>query len=163
MTCASSARRGEQMRLDRRRAALAVALALAGWAGTAGLPLAAEEAGMTTVYLVLLKKGPSWTPEATPATRALQEAHIANIRAMWKAHKMIVAGPVEDQQGELRGIFVFKAASLEEAKAWAASDPAVKAGRLVPVVYPWWVEKRALPEAGSYCTEPATEPAPPPK
>jgi len=51
---------------------------------------------------------------------------------------------------------VFQATSLEEAKAWAASDPAVKAGRLVPVVYPWWVEKRALPEAGSYCSSSPT-------
>jgi hypothetical protein len=30
----------------------------------------------------------------------------------------------------------------------------VKAGRLVAVVYPWWVEKGALPEAGDYCTPP---------
>jgi uncharacterized protein YciI len=78
---------------------------------------------------------------------------MANIRAMWGAQKLIVAGPVEDQ-ADLRGIFVFRAASLDEAKAWAASDPAVKAGRLVPVVYPWWVEKGVLPEPGTYCAAP---------
>jgi uncharacterized protein YciI len=115
--------------------------------------LAAEDSRMTTVYLVLLKRGPAWTPEVTPATQAIQDAHMANIRAMWEAHKLIIAGPVEDQ-ADLRGIFVFQAASLDEAKALAASDPAVKAGRLVAVVYPWWVEKGALPEAGSYCTPP---------
>jgi uncharacterized protein YciI len=131
-----------------------------GWA--AGLAMlvasvsevaAAERGRMMTVYLVLLKKGPSWTPEVTPATQAIQDAHMANIRAMWQAHKLVVAGPVDDQ-ADLRGIFVFQAATLDEAKAWAASDPAVKAGRLVPVVYPWWVEKGALPEAGNYCTTP---------
>jgi len=105
---------------------------------------------MTTVYLVLLKKGPAWSPEVTPASQALQDAHLANIMAMWKARKLIIAGPVEDA-ADLRGIFVFQAASLDEAKAWANSDPAVKAGRLVPVIYPWWVEKGVLPEAGSYC------------
>ena len=49
---------------------------------------------MTVVYMVLLKKGPSWTPQQTPETRAVQEAHMANIRAMWEAKKLIVAGPV---------------------------------------------------------------------
>jgi uncharacterized protein len=113
-------------------------------------PMAAAEESMTAVYLVLLKKGPAWTAEKTPATNAIQEAHMANIREMWQARKLIVAGPTED--ADIRGVFVFKAASIEEAKALAATDPAVKAGRLVAVVYPWWVETRALPEAGSYCT-----------
>jgi uncharacterized protein YciI len=125
------------------------------WALGATVPgVAAEGSRMTTVYLVLLKKGPAWTPEVTPATRAIQEAHLANIRAMWQAQKLIVAGPVEDE-ADLRGIFVFKAASLEEAKALAATDPAVKAGRLVPVVYPWWVEQGVLPDPGTYCADPS--------
>jgi uncharacterized protein YciI len=144
-------REGERVR--RPGVVLAILLALAG---VAGLATAAEPSHMTTVYLVLLRKGPAWTPEVTPTTQAIQEAHMANIRAMWRDHKLIVAGPVEDE-ADLRGIFVFQAKSLDEAKAWAASDPAVKAGRLVPVVYPWWVEQRALPEAGSYCTAPPTK------
>jgi uncharacterized protein len=112
--------------------------------------VAAEADAMTTVYLVLLKKGPSWTADSTPATQAIQEAHMANIRAMWKAQKLIIAGPVEDK-GDLRGIFVFQAASLDDARALAATDPAVKAGRLAAEVYPWWVAKGALPQPGTYC------------
>ena len=119
-------------------------------AGAASEVVAAEQGSMTTVYLVLLKKGPVWTAEVNPATQALQDAHMANIRAMWEARKLVIAGPLEDQ-ADLRGVFVFQARSLEEAKAWAESDPAVKAGRLVAVVYPWWVEKGVLPEAGTYC------------
>jgi uncharacterized protein YciI len=114
------------------------------------LPLRAAEEKMTTVYLVLLKKGPAWTPEATAATQEIQKGHMANIHKMWDAKKLIVAGPIED--ADLRGIFVIQAASLDEAKSLAAEDPAVKAGRLTASVYSWWVEKRALPEAGSYCT-----------
>ncbi len=116
---------------------------------------------MMTVYLVLLKKGPAWTPEETPATRAIQEAHMANIRRMWAEQQLIVAGPVEDQAG-LRGIFVLRATSLEAAKTLAASDPAVKAGRLLTEVYPWWVERGVLPNAGQYCVPPgpANEPSP---
>lgn len=131
---------------------LALSVCLAG----ATAAVAAEQDQMRAVYLVLLKKGPQWTAEVTPATQALQDAHMANIGAMWQARKLIIAGPVEDQ-ADLRGIFVFQAASLEEAKTWAASDPAVKAGRLVPVVYPWWVEKGVLPEAGTYCATQTTK------
>jgi uncharacterized protein YciI len=118
--------------------------------GDAGLPEVPPN--MKTVYLVLLKRGPAWTPEVTAATTALQEAHMANIRRLWTEHKMVVAGPTEDPTDTLRGIFVLEAASLDEAKALAASDPAIKAGRLAADIYPWWVEKKALPDAGSYCT-----------
>jgi uncharacterized protein YciI len=113
-------------------------------------PKSAAPPNMTVVYMVLLKRGPSWTPQQTPETKAVQEAHMANIRAMWEAKKLIVAGPFGDD-GDLRGVFIFQVASLEEAKALAATDPAVKAGRLAVEIHPWWVEKRALPESGSYC------------
>ena len=106
--------------------------------------------GMGQVFLVLLKKGPAWTAEKTDKTRALQEAHMANIRKMWEEKKLIVAGPMGDD-GDTRGVFVFAAKDRAEAQAFAASDPAVAAGRLVPEIHSWWVEKRALPEPGAYC------------
>ena len=67
---------------------------------------------------------------------------------------MVIAGPIENG-GDLRGIFVVSAASLDEARALVATDPAIKAGRLAADVHPWWVEKGVLPEAGKYCTPPA--------
>ena len=111
----------------------------------------AEGNTMGEVFLVLLKKGPAWTAESTDATRAVQQAHMANIKAMWEAKKLIIAGPMGDGEGDMRGVFVFQAATRAEAKAFAESDPAVKAGRLAPEIHSWWVEKRALPEAGAYC------------
>jgi len=36
-----------------------------------------------------------------------------------------------------------------------ATDPGVKAGRIAAVIYPRWVEKGALPEAGTYCSPPS--------
>jgi uncharacterized protein YciI/ketosteroid isomerase-like protein len=115
------------------------------------MPAKADDGGgMGQVFLVLLKKGPAWTAERTDRTKAIQEAHMANIMALWKAKKMIVAGPMGDD-GDTRGVFVFQAANRAEAQALADSDPAVKAGRLVPEIHSWWVEKRALPEAGAYC------------
>jgi uncharacterized protein YciI len=103
---------------------------------------------MTTVYIAFLRKGPLWTE--SHGASALQEAHLANIRAMWRARKLIVAGPLGDD-GDLRGIFLFQVPSLEEAKALTATDPAIKEGRLVAEIHPWWVEKNALPAAGEYC------------
>ncbi len=137
------------MRVRTPAAGLFAALMFVGMPASELAP--AEPSRMTVVYLVLLKKGPTWTPDVTPASQAVQEAHMANIHAMHQARKLVVAGPVEDQ-ADLRGIFVFQAASLEEAKAWAEADPAVKAGRLTAAVYPWWVEKGTLPNAGDYCT-----------
>ena len=121
------------------------------WQATRVLdPAGNSGGGMGKVFLVLLKRGPAWTAEKTEKTRALQEAHMANIKKMWQEKKLIVAGPMGDD-GETRGVFLFAAASREEARAWAESDPAVAAGRLVPEIHTWWVERNALPEAGLYC------------
>jgi|SRR5262252_2617411 len=137
------------MKSRRRRALLGGLSALFFVSMLTLAPIRAAGENMTTVYLVLLKKGPAWTAEETPETKALQKAHLKNIQMMWEAKKLIIAGPIDD--ADLRGIFVFKAASVEEARKLASEDPAVKAGRLVAEVYPWWVDKRALPEAGGYC------------
>ena len=125
-------------------------LAALGLLATRGVAPAAEESRMTTVYLVFLRKGPAWSSEKTDKTREIQEGHMANIRALWAAKKLTIAGPLGDD-GDIRGIFVFQVGSLEEAQALVATDPAVKAGRLVAEIHPWWVEQRALPPAGSYC------------
>jgi uncharacterized protein YciI len=114
------------------------------------LPDADAAHKMAAVYLVLLRKGPAWSGEETPATKAIQDAHMANIRRMWEAKKLIIAGPLGDN-GDIRGIFLFDVGSLEEAKQLAEADPAIKAGRLVAEIHPWWVERQALPEAGAYC------------
>ncbi|HUS09801.1 MAG TPA: YciI family protein [Pyrinomonadaceae bacterium] len=99
---------------------------------------------LTTAYLALLTRGAKWTPEKTPATEELQKAHIANIVRLAEMKKLVVAGPFGDG-GQLRGIFVFKVASLDEARALAETDPAVKAGRLAMDLHPWLVPEGVLP------------------
>jgi uncharacterized protein YciI len=95
-------------------------------------------------YLAFLKRGPKWTPESTPETTALQEAHMANIRSMAAAGKLVIAGPFT-KAPPYAGVFVFKVATLEEAKSLAEADPTVKAGRLVAEVHPWSIPKGSLP------------------
>ena len=99
---------------------------------------------MMTAYLGFLKRGEKWTPEKTPATAALQKAHLANINRLAETKKLVVAGPFGDNT-DLRGVFVFRVASLEEAKALAETDPAVQAGRLVIEMHPWQVPEGVLP------------------
>lgn len=99
---------------------------------------------LTTAYLALLTRGGKWTPERTPATEELQKGHMANIIRLAELKKLVVAGPFGDN-GLLRGIFVFKVGSIDEARALSESDPAVKAGRLAIDVHPWLVPEGVLP------------------
>jgi uncharacterized protein YciI len=84
---------------------------------------------LTPTYLAFLTRGEKWTPEKTPATEEIQKGHMANINRLAEMKKLVAAGPFGDN-GNLRGIFVFRVSSLEEAKALTAGDPAVQAGRL---------------------------------
>lgn len=99
---------------------------------------------MTTYYLGLLRRGAKWTPEVTEETERVQETHLAYIRNMFEAGDLLVAGPFTDD-GELRGVFLFRTATLEEAQALAEDDPAVKAGRLIVDIHPWMVPAGVFP------------------
>jgi uncharacterized protein YciI len=97
-----------------------------------------------TAYLAFLVRGDKWTPEKTPQTEAIQKAHMDHINRLADMKKLVVAGPFGDN-GALRGIFVFRVGSLEEARELAATDPAVKAGRLALQIHPWVVPDGILP------------------
>src|SRR5262245_50651057 len=107
-------------------------------------PVPLGNAKMATYYFTFLKRGPKWTAEKTPETAKIQADHMANINAMAKTGKLVIAGPFENA-GDYAGVFVFKVGTLNEAKALAESDPAVKAGRLVTEVHPWFVAEGSLP------------------
>jgi len=114
------------------------------WWAAKGIMKPAPLTKMATYYFSFLRRGPKWTPEKTPETEKLQAAHMANINAMAKTGKLVIAGPFENG-GDYAGVFVFKVGSLDEAKALAESDPAIKAGRLVADVHPWLVAEGSLP------------------
>ena len=99
---------------------------------------------LTQTFLAFLTRGEKWTPEKTPATEEIQKGHMANINKLAEMKKLVAAGPFGDN-GRLRGIFVFRVGSLEEAKALTATDPAVQAGRLAMEIHPWMVPEGVLP------------------
>jgi len=100
----------------------------------------------TTVYFGFLKKGPNRKEGDgdKPEIQELQKAHIANIVRLADMKKLVVAGPFGDD-GDLRGIFVFRVASLQEATDLSASDPMIKIDRLRIELHPWQVPEGILP------------------
>jgi len=99
---------------------------------------------LNTVYLAFLTKGPNRTEKETPEVQELQKAHLANINRLAEMKKLIAAGPFGDD-GNLRGIFVFRVSSLQEAQDLCATDPMIKAGRLAVELHPWQVPEGVLP------------------
>ena len=100
---------------------------------------------LVPMYFAFLTRGEKWTAEKTPATEEIQKGHMANINRLANMKKLIAAGPFGDD-GRLRGIFVFRVSSLEEARALTATDPAVQAGRLAMELHQWMVPEGVLPK-----------------
>jgi uncharacterized protein YciI len=96
---------------------------------------------MKTYTFVLLKRGPAWTPEQTPETKKIFEGHMANIKAMGRSRKLVLAGPLEADDSDrtaYAGIFIFDTTSADEVKALLAGDPAIQIGRLIPELRTWY-------------------------
>jgi uncharacterized protein YciI len=124
-----------------RTAALVVLLAVAAQAQTrfdAALAkkLKADDYGMRTYVMALLKAGPNRDRSSEDAQK-LQAAHMANINRLAKEGKLVVAGPFEDD-GPLRGIYVFDVRTVAEAEALTRTDPAIQAGSLAMELHPWY-------------------------
>lgn len=98
--------------------------------------LNADQYGMKPYVMAFLKRGPNRGQDSITAAN-LQKAHLENINRMAEAGKLVVAGPFMDD-GDIRGIYIFNVATLEEARALTETDPAVQAGRLVMELHPWY-------------------------
>ena len=98
-----------------------------------------KDGQMKQYFLVLLKKGPIRDQDSATSAE-IQKAHLANINRLYKEGKIDMAGPIGNE-GDLRGIFIFNCDSYDEVLMLCTTDPAIKAGRLIADIYPWWAEK----------------------
>ena len=84
------------------------------------------------------------TAQDAKAAEEIQKGHLAYMESLHAQGKLPVAGPFGDD-GDMRGIVVYRVKNVDEANALAAQDPAVKAGRLKLVAYEWMTFKGILP------------------
>ena len=101
----------------------------------------AEKFEMKSYIFVVLRRGPAWTPEQTPETKKLGEGHMANIIAMAKAKKLLIAGPMDAPEADreaIAGIFIFDNVDKAEVEQLLTGDPAITAKRLVPEIMTWY-------------------------
>jgi uncharacterized protein YciI len=113
-------------------------------AGTMTLtPVPPPDPDLTTYYVGLITKGSHFDAYSREDREKIQKAHLANLDRLAQLGKILVAGPCPDN-GEWRGIYIFKCASIEEARQLAASDPEVQTGRLRIEIHPWMTEKGSI-------------------
>lgn len=108
-------------------------------AQSSGMP-----AGMHIHQLVLLHRGAAGKPENFSYGWEFEQGHRPYIDSLVTSGAIVCEGPIEDAE-ILCGIFVFRANSLQETEAFAASDPAVQAGRLTYEIHPWAVTHGMMP------------------
>lgn len=91
------------------------------------------------IYVLRLEKAmydsAAWTPEKS---KIVQE-HFAYLQKLHSDGILVLAGRAETDLDKTFGIVVFEAASLEEAKLIAESDPAVKNKIMNVEVFPFGI------------------------
>ncbi|MBC7903351.1 MAG: hypothetical protein H7Y27_08005 [Gemmatimonadaceae bacterium] len=99
--------------------------------------------GMKTYVLVILKTGTN-TTEKKAAVDSLFRGHMSNIEQMAQGGKLVVAGPMQKNEKNYRGIFILNVKTFEEASALMVNDPAISS-KLLDVEMFHWYGSAALP------------------
>ncbi len=100
--------------------------------------LGADERGMKSYVLCILKTGPKDAEIKGKAREEIFAGHFANIGRLADEGKLAVAGPFGKNDKSYRGLYIFNVATVEEAEQLVVLDPAVKAGVFVAELTPWY-------------------------
>ncbi|MGS2721352.1 YciI family protein [Paraglaciecola aestuariivivens] len=91
--------------------------------------LGADDYGMRSYVLVILKTGP--TPmEKGEKRNEMFKGHMANIKRLADQGKLAIAGPMDGVDG-WRGMFIFATPDIETAKQYVATDPVIDQGEMI--------------------------------
>ncbi|MGV8093159.1 MAG: DUF6265 family protein [Mangrovibacterium sp.] len=99
--------------------------------------LGADDYGMKSYILVILKTGTNQTTDKTLINDSFR-GHLDNITRLVEQGKMIVAGPLGKNDNTYRGIFILNVTTSEEAEKLLQTDPAIKKGLLDVELYNWY-------------------------
>ncbi len=104
---------------------------------TLAAKLGADERGMKTYVLVILKSGPAKI-EDKELRDSLFRGHFSNMDKLAREGKLVAAGPFEDNDSQYRGLFLFDVPTIEEAEGLVRGDPTVTNGIFVTEMYQWY-------------------------
>ncbi len=99
--------------------------------------LKADDYGMRSYVLVILKTGPSQVTDKT-ILDSLFRGHMSNIGEMAANGKLAVAGPIGKNEQKVRGIFILAVKTIDEAKALVEKDPTIREKVLEAEYFPWY-------------------------
>ena len=89
----------------------------------------ADERGMRSYVLVVLKTGPNKVP-AGKERDEMFKGHFANMERLSAQGTLVLAGPFDGVDG-WRGLFILAVADIEEARKHVATDPVIVQGEMV--------------------------------
>ncbi|MEM0997611.1 MAG: YciI family protein [Bacteroidota bacterium] len=92
---------------------------------------------MKQYVFVVLMRGKKAYDYSEAELDSLQAGHMANMNRLAEEGKLVMAGPF-GEGGDHRGLMILDCATIEEAEAFLATDPAVQAGRLRCEFHTWW-------------------------
>lgn len=107
--------------------------------------LGGDDYGMKSYFLVILKTGANTTADKEQISESFR-GHLDNINRLVEQGKLVVAGPLAQNDQQYRGIFILNNVSTkEEAERLLDTDPAIKNGLLDYDIFTWY-GSAALPE-----------------
>ncbi|WP_375236171.1 YciI family protein [Winogradskyella sp.] len=97
----------------------------------------ADDYGMKSYIFVILKTGTNTSTNKIEVDKAFA-GHMTNMNTMVEAGKLVIAGPIGENDKNYRGIFILNESDMEKAKILLATDPAIKAKFLDYDIFPWY-------------------------
>ncbi|MFZ2285954.1 MAG: YciI family protein [Bacteroidales bacterium] len=99
--------------------------------------LGADERGMKTYVLVILKSGPADIQDKE-LRDSLFAGHFSNMEKLASAKKLLAAGPFYENDRQYRGLFLYDVKTLDEARELLKGDPTVTAGIFEVELFQWY-------------------------
>lgn len=99
--------------------------------------MGADDYGMKSYILVMLKTGPNLTKNQHFIDSCF-DGHMQNMGVMVKANQLVVAGPIAKNDKTYRGIFILNLTDKLAAEKLLQTDPAIHAGLLTAELYQWY-------------------------